>query len=266
LSQVIKLSSPATREFWEIPVLHEDDRLLVLDKPPGLPTSADRFNPDRPNLLKLLHRDIERGATWTKQRNVSYLANAHRLDEETSGVILLAKDKAALIYLADLFGSEKPTHVFSVLVKGTPPESEFEIDAKLAPDLLRVGRMRVDHREGKRSRTIVRVRERFRGYTLLECQPLTHRIHQIRIHLAYFKLPVVGDKLYSGSPLLLSTLKSGYRLKHNNVERPLLSMAAVHSEQISLSHPTTGVELLAKANWPKDFAVAMKFLRRYSLE
>src|SRR5882724_4883703 len=93
MSEVIKLSSPATREFWEMPVLFEDEHLLALDKPAGLLTSPDRYDPARPNLMKLLHAGIERGAPWAKQRGLSYLMNAHRLDFETSGIILLAMSK-----------------------------------------------------------------------------------------------------------------------------------------------------------------------------
>src|SRR4051812_22136969 len=84
---VIKLSSPATRDFWEIPILFEDVHLLALNKPSRLLTSPDRYDPDRPNLMRLLHRDIARGAVWSQQHGVTYLANAHRLDFETTGII-----------------------------------------------------------------------------------------------------------------------------------------------------------------------------------
>ena len=97
---VIKLSAPETRGFWPIPVLWEDARLLALDKPSGLLTSPDRYDPQRPNLITLLHRGIARGASWAQERQLGYFANANRLDFETSGVILLAKDKPALIAVA----------------------------------------------------------------------------------------------------------------------------------------------------------------------
>ena len=103
----IKLSSPPTREFWEIPVLFEDDHLLALDKPAGLLTSPDRYDPLRPNLMKLLHAGIAAAKPWARERHLEYLSNAHRLDFQTSGVILLAKNKPALIALADLFGTDK---------------------------------------------------------------------------------------------------------------------------------------------------------------
>src|SRR5262252_8066137 len=107
-SAAIKLSSPATNEFWEIPVLFEDEHLLALDKPAGLLTSPDRYDPNRPNLMKLLHAGIADGKPWAVEQKLTYLSNAHRLDFETSGVILLAKTKPVLVELANLFGTEKP--------------------------------------------------------------------------------------------------------------------------------------------------------------
>src|SRR2546422_183315 len=80
---VIKLSAPETGEFWPIPVLWEDARLLALDKPSGLLTSPDRYDPKRANLVTLLHRGIARGASWAQERQLDYLANANRLDFET---------------------------------------------------------------------------------------------------------------------------------------------------------------------------------------
>src|SRR5438552_749587 len=143
-NDVIKLSSPATRDFWEIPVLYEDDYLLALCKPPLLLTSPDRYDPERPNLMKLLHRDIERGAAWAKAKGITYLANAHRLDFETSGVILLAKTKPALVAVANLFGSEKPLKTYVAIVQGSPAQDEFTINAALSPNPLKVGQMKVD--------------------------------------------------------------------------------------------------------------------------
>ena len=93
VADTIKLSSPATSDFWDIAVLHEDEHLLALNKPAGLLTSPDRYDPARPNLMKLLHAAIFEGKSWAKQRNLTYLSNAHRLDFDTSGVILMAKDK-----------------------------------------------------------------------------------------------------------------------------------------------------------------------------
>src|SRR5580698_4489102 len=126
MTPVIKLSSPATKEYWEIPVLFEDESLLALDKPVGLLTSPDRYDPLRSNLMKLLHAGIAAHKPWARERNLSYLSNAHRLDFETSGVILLAKSKPVLVTLADLFGSEKPLKQYIALASGVPPAQQFE--------------------------------------------------------------------------------------------------------------------------------------------
>jgi len=262
----IKLSSPAAREFWGIPVLFEDDYLLALDKPGGLLTSPDRYDPQRPNLMKLLHAAIAAGKPWARERGLNYLMNAHRLDFETSGVILLAKGKPALMTLANLFGSEKPLKQYVALVQGTPAEEKFEVDAGLAPHPARTGLMRVDPKNGKHSRTLFEVLEKFSGWTLLRCEPLTGRTHQIRVHLRHAGLPIIGDERYGGKPLWLSRLKPNYRLKSGHEERPLISRVALHAEQLTLPHPVTGETLTITAPWPKDLKVAVKYLRQFALK
>jgi RluA family pseudouridine synthase len=264
MSQVIKLSSPVTNEYWELPVLLEDEHLLALDKPAGLLSSPDRYDPNRPNLMKLLHAGIERGAPWAKQRGLAYLMNAHRLDFETSGIMLLAKTKPVLIALANAFGAAQPMKTYVALVQGQPAEDKFEVNARLSPHPARPGLIRVDSRNGKRSQTYFEVLEKFRNHTLLQCHPVTGRTHQIRVHLKYVGLPVVADELYGGSLLLLSRLKSGYRLKPNRTELPLMGRVALHAIQLKIKHPITGEEVTITSPWPKDLTVAVKYLRRYA--
>jgi 23S rRNA pseudouridine1911/1915/1917 synthase len=262
-ANVIKLSSPDTRQFWEIEVLYEDEHLLAINKPERLLGSPDRCDPERPNLMKLLHRDIERGASWAKARGLTYLMNAHRLDFETSGVMLLAKSKPVLAALADLFGSEKPVKTYVALSHGTPLKSSFSVNAKLAPHPAQPGIIRVDEKHGKNAKTLFEVRERFDRCTLLQCRPLTGRTHQIRVHLKKAGFPIVGDVTYGGHELLLSSLKSDYRLKPNKVERPLIASTALHAEQLEITHPISGSTVSISAPWPKDLTVAVKYLRRY---
>jgi RluA family pseudouridine synthase len=263
---VIKLSSPATREFWEIPVLFEDEHLIALDKPAGLLTSPDRDDPHRPNLMALLHAGIADAKPWARERNLGYLTNAHRLDFDTSGVILLAKNKPALVQLANLFGSEKPVKKYIALIRGEPPENNFEVDAKLAVHPTKPGLVRVDPKFGKKSKTKFQVIERFprRSYALLKCEALTCRTHQIRVHLRHAGFPVVGDELYGGKKLWLSSIKPNYRLKPGREERPLISRAALHAESLELAHPVTNQLLTITAPWPKDLAVALKYLRQFA--
>lgn len=262
----IKLSSPATREFWEIPVLFEDPHLLALDKPAGLLISPDRYDPNRPNLMKLLHAGIAAAKPWAHERQLTYLSNAHRLDFETSGVILLAKTREVLVALADMFGCEKPEKKYIALAQGEPTETEFEVDAKLAPHPVKLGLMRVDPKNGKKSKTKFKVLENFSkfGYALLQCEPMTGRTHQIRVHAAHAGLKLVGDTLYGGKPLWLSRLKQDYRLKPGREERPLIARVALHAEALALPHPVTGETVTITAPWPKDLKVALKYLRQYS--
>lgn len=264
MSATIKLSSPATKEFWEIPVLFEDEHLLALDKPAGLLTAPDRHDENRPSLMKLLLDGLAAAKPWARERNLTFLSNAHRLDFETSGVILLAKTKPAFITLADFFGAERPLRKYVALAWGNPPEKNFEVDAKLAPHPVKPGQMCVNPLEGKKSRTEFEVLEQFSDWTLLRATPLTDRTHQIRIHLKHAGFPVVADELYGGKKLWLSRLKKDFYLKLGKEERALLSRAALHAEELSLPHPVTNEPITITSEWPKDLKVALKYLRQYA--
>jgi RluA family pseudouridine synthase len=264
MNEAIKLSSPATHEFWEIPVLYEDAHLLALLKPSGLLSSPDRYDPDRPNLMKLLHEGISKGAPWARARQLAYLANAHRLDLETSGVILLAKDKPSLVALANQFGAEQAEKRYLALVQGAVAESTLAVDAPVGPHPTRPRFMRVDRKHGKRARTLFSVIERFARHTFLECRPLTGRTHQIRVHLRHLGFPIVGDSLYGGQTLLLSSLKPDYRFKPDRQERPLIGRLALHAADLIVHHPVSGERLTIAAPWPKDLVVGLKYLRRYA--
>lgn len=261
----IKLSSPATEEFWEIPVLWEDADLLALDKPAGLATVPDPLHPARPDLMELLHAGIAAGKPWAIQRDLSHLGNPHRLDTESSGLLLLAKSKTAQAALADLFGIQKPLVKYQVLVRGIPDQLSFEIEAPIAPHPVTEGRMHVDLQAGKQSTTRFEVLETFplHDFAWLQCEPITQRPHQIRVHLRHAGLTVVGDTLYGGKPLWLSRLKRDYRLKPGREERPLIHRAALHASELTLPHPVTQASLHLQCELPKDLKVGLKYLRLY---
>ena len=264
MSAVIKLSSPATRQFWEIPVLFEDDHLLALDKPAGLPVSPDPIAPERPSLMQLLHDAIAAGKPWARERNLTYLANAHRLDLETSGVLLLARNKPALIALADQFGSEKAVRKYVALVQGVPLDGQFSVAEKIAPHPLKAGLMRIDSRGGKKATTEFAVREQFSRWALLACAPQADRPQQVRLHLSHAGFPVVGDEWHGGKQLWLSRMKQNFRLKPGREERPLISQPALHLEELSVKHPVANDTVTIKSEWPKTLRVAVKYLRQYA--
>ena len=264
MSAAIKLSSPATRGFWEIPVLFEDAHLLALDKPGGLSVSPDDGSLGQPALMRLLHDGIAAGKPWAGQRNLAYLDPAHRPDSDATGVLLLAKTKGVSRVLADLFSAGKSVEKYLALAWGNPPEKHFMVDAKLAPHALRAGQMCVDPDNGKKAHTDFEVLEQFSGWCLLACFPQAGRGHQIRVHLKHAGFPVVGDETYGGRKLWLSRLKKDFRLKAGREERPLASRAVLHLGELTLPHPVTGETLAIRSDWPKPLMVALKYLRQYA--
>lgn len=261
--RVIRLSSPGTGESWEVPVVYEDAHILALNKPARLLSSPDRYDAKRPNLIRLLLEGVASGRPWAAEHGITYLANAHRLDFETTGVFLFAKDREALVKLANHLGSEIPKKTYLALVMGNPPEDEFEVDNRLAPHWFKTGLMAISG-QGKRSITRFRVAERFAGSALVECRPLTGRTHQIRVHLQDCGHSIYGDSDYGGETLLLSRIKPGYRVRPGERETPLVSTLALHAWRLELPHPATGEPILMEAPLPKPLTVALKNLRRFA--
>ena len=261
---IIKLSSPQTHEYWEIPILYEDDSLLVIEKPPRMPICPNQNDSSKANLMTLMHNDIDRGALWTTKHKITFLSNVYRMDPEISGILLLAKSKSVQLSLGNQFSAEKPLLSYWVLVRGSNSPEEFSIDLKIAPHPTRPGMMRIDRNNGKKSISLFKVHEKFTGFFLLRCQPLTDRNHQIRIHLLHKRLRVVGDPLYGSSPLYLSDIKSKYRHKEQEKERPLLGRVAIHLEQINFLHPIMGTLVCINSELSHDFQVALKYLRKFA--
>ncbi len=245
--------------------MYEDPSLMVLDKPPGLLTSPEAAFPNEPALMALLHAAIADGKPWAQTRQISHLSCPLRLDTDTSGLLILAKDKTVHSALADAFGTETPIRRHLAIVRGIPSEKIFEINAPLASHPFQPGLSKVDLREGKKSKTRVEVIETFprHEYSFLQCDLLTQRPCQIPVHLQHIGLTVAGDKNHGGKPLWLSRLKKDYRLKPGREERPLLQRSAVHASEIRLKHPVSHEDMQWTCPLPKDFKTALKYLRLY---
>jgi 23S rRNA pseudouridine1911/1915/1917 synthase len=240
------------------PVLYEDDALVAFDKPSGLLVAPDRRDKARANLMDLVH--TARGPDT---------ANVHRLDPDTSGIVLCAKTKPALDFLSGQFQAKTVVKIYSALTVGIPPADEFTVDLVLKEDEAQPGRMCVVKKHGQASVTEFSVRERFPqpagrpAFACLECRPLTGRTHQIRVHLAASGTPILNDPLYGdATALLLSNLKRGY--KNRADERPLLARLALHAGALTFTHPFSRARLTIAAPLPKDFAVALKYLRKFA--
>lgn len=235
------------------PVVYEDEHLIAFAKPSGLAVVPDRWDRDRVHLMALVHAALSPD-----------IFNAHRLDRDTSGVLLCARTPATLRALTSLFEQRAVEKTYLALVRPAPVADEGEITAPLAPDPRRPGRMRIAA-GGKESATAWSVRERWRGgWALLEARPLTGRTHQVRVHLAHVGSPVVADPVYGdGRPLLLSSFKRGYR-PGREPERPLLARLGLHAARLALAHPITGERLEIAAPLPADLSAALAQLRRHA--
>lgn len=230
--------------------IYNDEALLVVNKPAGLPVLPDGYDPDALHIRSLLEPHF--GRLWI----------VHRLDKDTSGVLALARSADAHRLLNDQFTAHTVIKRYHALVSGTPDWEQYSVRLPLRPDGDRRHRTVVDHRQGKPAITHLQVLERYHGYTLLEALPETGRTHQIRTHLAALELPIVADKLYgNGQPLLLSSIKPDYR-QGARPERPLLDRLGLHAWQLEIEHPLDKEQRLFEAPYPKDLHRALSYLRK----
>jgi 23S rRNA pseudouridine1911/1915/1917 synthase len=257
----------------EIPILFEDEDVIVVDKPAGLAVEPERWARSQATVagaLLALARARSRtddGAPELDGALALRLRAVHRLDKDTTGVLVVAKHLAAERALRSAFEEDRVRKTYLALVEGEHPLAdgqELEIDLPLGPDEKRSGRMVVDAVEGKPARTRVAVEQRFRGYTWLACHPLTGRTHQIRVHLAAVGFPLAVDPVYGRqSALLLSNLKAGYRAKPGRPERPLVARLTLHAAAIEFPAPSAGGRMVrVEAPLPEDLARLLKQLAK----
>lgn len=233
-------------------ILWQDESLLVLNKPPGLLTLPDGYDASAPHMRSLLEPEF--GRIWI----------VHRLDRETSGVLILARSAAAHRHLNTQFDQRRVDKRYDALLTGNPDWEQREIELALRANGDRKHRTVVDAQRGKPSLTRVRVLERFERYTLVEAQLLSGRTHQVRAHMAALGHPLAADLLYGApGPVLLSELKPGF-CPGIKGECAILKRTGLHAFSLALQHPLSGEWLEFQAPYPPDFAGALRQLRRYS--
>jgi 23S rRNA pseudouridine1911/1915/1917 synthase len=254
------------RETHDLHILDEDDDLLVVNKPAGLLVIPDRWDASKPTVVKRARAYLQTraGAEGTIAAEPPRIWVVHRLDRDTSGVLILAKTDRAHAALSRQFEHGQARKTYLALVSGQAIRDEGVIRLPIGPHVHRPGMMAVRRRHGKSAFTRYAVLERFRGYTLLDVRPRTGRSHQIRVHLQAIGYPLAIDPLYgSGEPLLLSALKRSYRPKAGAVEQPLMARLTLHAQALSIRHPTHGGTCTWLAPLPKDFTAVLRNLRRY---
>lgn len=233
-------------KFSEL-IIHEDDNLIVINKPPFI-ASLDEREGGEVNILRLAkkyHDDAQ---------------ICHRLDKDTSGVLLIAKNPATYRSVSIEFEKRRVNKVYHAIIQGTHTFENLKVDLPI----LNQGNKNVsiDRANGKPAETIFNSIKYFKNFTLVECKPITGRMHQIRIHLATQHAAIVGDAMYRGKPVYLSQIKRrGFTLAKDEVELPIMKRFALHSKKVDFT--IDGKKYAFEAEYPKDFATLLKQLEKF---
>lgn len=231
----------------KLDIVFENDEFVAINKPSGLLTIPDREQSER-SLKEML---IDKyGSIFT----------VHRLDKETSGMVLFAKNEVAHKYLSKLFEERLIEKYYLGIVIGKLASTTGTIDAPIAEHPLHKGTMHV-YKNGKPSLTTYEVVEAHKHFSLVSFQLHTGRTHQIRVHAKHIGHPLAVDPIYGdGKPVLLSSIKKKYKLgNHDREERPMVNRLALHSYKLKFTD-AAGVEREFIAEMPKEFRALMQQL------
>jgi 23S rRNA pseudouridine1911/1915/1917 synthase len=235
-------------------ILFEDQWLIVVNKTPDLPVHPAGGFGQRSTLtaLKQFHPN-------------QYFAPSHRLDRETSGVLLFAKDRATDHHLKNSFFHKRCKKEYAALIVGAPPQDEFEIDLAIGPTDSGV-RTRWVPKEvkdgGYAAKTRVKVEQRFVNHTRVSLFPETGRQHQLRVHLSAIGHYIVGDKLYGPSEELYREFAQNRGMTPHLWEVLGIGRQALHAKKLSFPHPSNNQEMTIESPWPEDLRIFEESLSR----
>ncbi len=237
-----------------VEIIYCDSEKLVLNKPAGVSVTRDRSG-----ALEL--KDILVSRIGSKA--AGELRLVHRLDKETSGVMLLARNSQCQRRLSGYFEKRLVNKVYLALVSGFSCSRGGRIESRLGPERRDTTRMRVMKRKGKEAVTDYKVLANFGNALLVAAYPVTGRTHQVRVHLAHAGLPLLIDPIYGGvGPVYLSDFKADYRLGKGKTEKPLIERLTLHAYQIELPGSEGGRCFVARPD--RKFLAAVKMLTKHN--
>lgn len=233
-----------------IPVIYEDDHFIVINKNAGLLSIPDRFDALKENAYDLLSKHYES------------LYTVHRIDKDTSGLMIFAKDADSHKILNDAFEQHQIQKTYLALTESQPLEDLGRIELAIAHSISHPGKM-VIHNKGKQSTTDFKVITRWKQFSLLELSPLTGRTHQIRIHLMHIGCPIICDPIYGiRNQLSIADIKRHSKLAKNDEQfRPLIERTALHA--FGLKFNLFGKSHQFEIEPPKDFRACIQQLNKW---
>ncbi|MBK8669762.1 MAG: RluA family pseudouridine synthase [Saprospiraceae bacterium] len=233
-------------------ILFEDQYLLAVNKPAGILTIPDRFNPALPNLISSL------------KEKYPELIPVHRLDKYTSGVNLFAKAPETHRLMSIAFESRDVEKYYYAIIDGIPSPESGTIDIPLSESTVTRGKMLV-HQRGKASITDYKVVRNFKNFSLVYIRIHTGRMHQVRVHMQYLGNPLIVDPLYGHrEAFYLSEIKhKKFNLGKAEEERPLLTRQPLHAEKLIIIHPYTGVKTEITSPLPKDMQAVLSQMEKW---
>ncbi|MBX6315000.1 MAG: RluA family pseudouridine synthase [Isosphaeraceae bacterium] len=248
-----------TPEDIPLTIVYEDESFVVVDKPPGMVTHPAKGNWSG-TLVNALQFHFDRLSTVGGELRPGIV---HRLDRDTSGLLIVAKDDRSHQALARQFEGRTIQKEYLALVYGAPERDSDFIERPIGFHPTHREKMAIRSPEdgGKEAVTFYQVVERFRGFALVRCLPKTGRTHQIRVHLAHIGHAIVADKLYSGRDRLTVGDLAGPEAPE--ADRVLIGRQALHAHRLRLAHPLTGRPLDFTSPLPADMAATREALRRY---
>ena len=232
-------------------IIHEDESFVIVNKPPRYLAIPDRYEVTKPNVADFLKRKYDE------------ILTVHRIDKETSGIMVFARNEAAHRELSRQFQERTVTKIYAALCDGVFKEKTGIIDAPLLNNLASSGKV-VVNRSGKPSVTHYEAVEQFRDFALVEFDLKTGRTHQIRAHALHIGHPLMTDAIYGRREefMLSEIMGKRYKSGKNHTERSLLSRSALHAARLTFRHPTSGETVTFSADLPKDMRAVVAQLRK----